>query len=67
MPVYEYECNACEGRFERVKSIRISSKKLENDVCPECDSPAKLVPSRPGHPILVGRGFFCNDYGQPTK
>lgn len=66
MPLYEYFCEVCERRFERVKSITTSDKKLDKDVCPDCGSRAELVPSRTGSPILVGSGFFCNDYHQPT-
>jgi predicted nucleic acid-binding Zn ribbon protein len=66
MPIYEYVCS--DGhRTERVKSIKISPKKLENDVCDTCGANAELTPSRPGAPILVGRGFHANDYGAPTK
>jgi putative FmdB family regulatory protein len=66
MPVYEYFCESCQKKFERVKSVRVSDKERDNDIC-ACGKKAKLVPSRPGHPILVGSGFFCNDYGQPTR
>lgn len=66
MPVYEYEC-ANGHRFERVKSIKISAKQLENDKCDECKAAATLQVSQTGAPILVGRGFHANDYGAPTK
>lgn len=65
MPVYEYECKSGH-RFERVKKISVSDRVLENDVC-DCGAKAKLTPSRPANPILVGRGFHANDYGAPTK
>lgn len=65
MPIYEYECTTNGHRFERVKSFRVPDRKLENDKC-ECGSKAKLVPSRTGAPILVGRGFHANDYAAPT-
>jgi predicted nucleic acid-binding Zn ribbon protein len=66
MPVYAYACLAGHVT-ERVKSIKISEKKLENDTCEECGKKAKLIPSRPAPPILVGRGFHANDYNAPTK
>lgn len=66
MPVYEYLCEQ-NHRTERVKKINISDRKRDNDICETCKGKAKLAPSRPAHPILVGRGFFANDYGQPTR
>ena len=66
MPIYAYECTNGH-RFERVKSIRVSDRQRENDKCDVCAAKAKLVPSRTGAPILVGSGFFCNDYQQPTR
>jgi predicted nucleic acid-binding Zn ribbon protein len=65
MPVYEYVCKQGH-RFDRVKKISVSERIRENDRC-ECGSTAKLAPSRPSAPILVGRGFHANDYGAPTK
>jgi predicted nucleic acid-binding Zn ribbon protein len=66
MPVYAYECKAGH-RTERVKSIKISDKKLENDKCEVCGKKATLQHSRPAPPILIGRGFHCNEYNAPTK
>ncbi len=66
MPVYEYVCDQ-NHRTERVKKINISDRKRDNDICEVCGEKAKLAPSRPANPILVGRGFHANDYGSPTK
>ncbi len=66
MPVYAYECKSGH-RTERVKSIKISDKKLENDKCEVCGKKATLQHSRPAPPILIGRGFHCNEYNAPTK
>jgi predicted nucleic acid-binding Zn ribbon protein len=66
MPIYEYECP--DGHItEQVKSIKVSDRARNNDVCGTCNKKAKIVPSRSGAPILVGRGFHANDYGAPTK
>ena len=66
MPIYEYECK--QGHVtERVKSIKVSDKERENDVCEECGKPAAIKISHTGAPVLVGRGFHANDYGAPTK
>lgn len=65
MPLYEYEC--LNGhKFDRVKSITVSDRVRDNDIC-ECGAKAKLRVSRPNPPVLVGRGFHANDYGAPTK
>ena len=61
MPLYEYVCQAGH-KTERVKSIRVSDKELEADVCETCNAKAKLVPSRVARPILIGSGFHENDY-----
>ena len=66
MPIYVYEC-LNHHHFDRVKSIKVSDRARDNDKCDECGAKAKLVPSRPANPILVGRGFHANDYGAPTK
>lgn len=66
MPVYEYECKNGH-RTERVKSFKVSKRVLENDRCDKCDGTAKLVPSRTGAPVLIGRGFHANDYNAPTR
>ncbi len=66
MPIYVYECEQSHIT-ERVKKITVSARKMENDICEICRKPAKLIPSRPANPILVGRGFHSNDYHAPTK
>jgi len=66
MPVYEYVCKKGHT-FDRVKSILCSDRVRSNDRCDKCKSTAKIVASHPAHPILVGAGFHCNEYGAPTK
>ena len=61
MPIYVYEC-AQKHHTERVKSIMITPKQLENDTCEECGGKATLIPSRVARPVLVGSGFHENDY-----
>ena len=36
MPMYEFKCKKCEGRFERAESISQHDKHKEK--CPECGS-----------------------------
>ncbi len=66
MPVYEYLCKAGH-KTEHVKSIKVSDKERDHDVCEVCGNKAELTVSHTGAPILVGRGFHANDYGAPTK
>jgi predicted nucleic acid-binding Zn ribbon protein len=64
MPLYEYSCVKHGHRTSQIRSIMTPIIELETSVCTEegCDSPAELVPSRIGRPILVGSGFHINDY-----
>ncbi len=34
MPVYEYQCNACDYKFELLQSVNARS---EGTACPQCD------------------------------
>ena len=61
MPIYRYECGR-KHITERIKSIKITEKQLENDTCEECGAKASLIPSRLARPVLVGSGFHENDY-----
>lgn len=65
MPIYQYKCKQSHVT-DRVKKITISANKLENDVCDICHAKAKLIPSKPALPILVGAGFHVNDFHAPT-
>lgn len=66
MPLYEYVCKN-DHVTDRVKSIKVSDRVRENDVCEICGEKATLKISRPNPPILLGRGFHATDYGAPTK
>jgi len=35
MPIYEYECRACEAKFEQLQRTMSSDAKVK---CPECGS-----------------------------
>src|SRR5229473_2615999 len=60
MPLYEYECEACGHRFERIQ--KFSDPPVE--VCPHCRKKKlhKLVSS----PAIQfkGSGFYINDYAR---
>ena len=58
MPIYEYKCNACDHRLEKLQ--RMSDDPLK--VCPECnkDELTKLV-SAAGF-RLTGTGWYETDF-----
>jgi putative FmdB family regulatory protein len=43
MPIYEYQCNDCEHRFELLRSSREASM---DQPCPDCDADSRRVMSR---------------------
>ena len=59
MPTYEYECGACDHRFEQFQSI--TAKALRK--CPECGRQKLRRLIGPGAAIVFkGSGFYCTDY-----
>lgn len=58
MPIYEYKCNACDHRMEKLQ--RMSDDPLKD--CPECKKPelVKLV-SAAGF-RLTGTGWYETDF-----
>ncbi len=56
MPLYEYECEACGLRFERVQHF--SDDPLRT--CPECEGPVHRV-IHPVSIIFKGSGFYVTD------
>lgn len=61
MPNYDYKCDHCEERFERIVTLD------ERDVqgCPGCGSEDDVIRqfSPPqAAPQFKGSGFHCNDY-----
>ena len=57
MPIYEYECPKCSGRFEQKRSFTDESPA----VCPKCQTKSRRVFS-PVPIIFKGSGFYVNDY-----
>jgi putative FmdB family regulatory protein len=59
MPTYEYQCSACEHRFEVFQSIR--AKPLRK--CPRCARMKLLRLIGTGGAVLFkGTGFYQTDY-----
>jgi putative FmdB family regulatory protein len=59
MPIYEYECQKCGVRFERLQLS--SSKPMKT--CPSCGGSVRRV-IQPVGIIFKGSGFYSTDYRQ---
>jgi putative FmdB family regulatory protein len=59
MPLYEYECDACGHRFEKIQ--RFSDAPVEN--CPKCGGPVHKVLSSPAIQFK-GSGWYITDYAK---
>ena len=57
MPLYEYECEACAHRFERIQ--KYSDPPIET--CPKCGSKVRKLFSSPAIQFK-GSGFYITDY-----
>ncbi|OGP12968.1 MAG: hypothetical protein A3I75_03595 [Deltaproteobacteria bacterium RIFCSPLOWO2_02_FULL_50_16] len=57
MPMYEYECQKCHGRFEFLQKFS-DSPKTE---CPTCQGPLKKAISLSGF-SLKGQGWYKDGY-----
>ena len=59
MPTYDYECDACEHKFELFQSINEPVKKK----CPECGKPKLRRLFGTGAAVVFkGSGFYQTDY-----
>ncbi|MBE9500922.1 MAG: zinc ribbon domain-containing protein [Dehalococcoidia bacterium] len=62
MPTYEYECSACQFRFER--NQRFDAEPVA--ICPQCQGKARRVLH--SVPIFFrGSGFYSTDYGRGSR
>jgi len=62
MPLYEYECDRCGHRFEKIQKF---SDPLE-DKCPTCGGPVHKLMSSPAIQFK-GSGFYITDYPKGDK
>ncbi len=63
MPVYEYECGACGGRFEVIQKF----SDPEPTVCRLCEAgPVRKVLS-PTAFVLKGSGWYATDYASDER
>jgi len=59
MPTYEYNCDNCGHRFERLQSI--TAKALRK--CPKCGKPfLKRLIGTGAAVLFKGSGFYATDY-----
>jgi len=62
MPLYEYECDACGHRFEKIQKF---SDPLE-ETCPKCAGHVHKLMSSPAIQFK-GSGFYITDYPKGDK
>lgn len=60
MPLYEFECEACTKRFERIQKFTDPTP----DICPHCGKgPVRKLFSSPAIQFK-GSGFYITDYAK---
>ena len=59
MPLYEYQCEQCTVRFERIEK----ASALKDERCPECGGTARRLIGAPALQFK-GSGWYVNDYGK---
>jgi putative FmdB family regulatory protein len=61
MPLYEYQCDQCEDRFERIQ--KFSDPPVET--CPSCGGTVKKLLSSPAIQFK-GSGWYITDYAKKS-
>jgi len=62
MPLYEYQCESCDQRFERIQKFTDPPP----DVCPKCGKgPVRKLPSSPAIQFK-GSGWYITDYARKS-
>jgi putative FmdB family regulatory protein len=62
MPIYEYECEKCGHRFEKIR--KFSDAPL--DTCEKCGGPVHKMQSAPAFQFK-GTGWYVTDYAKSGK
>jgi putative FmdB family regulatory protein len=63
MPLYEYECEACGTRFEKIQKF----SDPPADVCVKCGKgPVRKLPSSPAIQFK-GSGWYVTDYAKKSS
>jgi putative FmdB family regulatory protein len=62
VPIYEYECESCQERFELMQ--KFSDKALKK--CAKCGGPVHKVLSAPAL-LFKGTGWYVTDYASPER
>ena len=58
MPLYEYQCQKCKHKFEKIQ--KFSDRPIKK--CPECGGPVEKVMHAPAVQFK-GTGWYVTDYG----
>ncbi len=61
MPLYEYQCQKCGHRFEKIQ--KFSDKLIKK--CPQCGGPVTQIISAPAVQFK-GSGWYVTDYARKT-
>ena len=63
MPLYEYQCESCDHRFEKI--VKYSDPPI--DTCPKCGTgPVRKLFSSPAIQFK-GSGFYITDYAKKSS
>ena len=62
MPLYEYQCDACSHRFERIQ--KFSDPPIET--CPSCGGTVRKLLSSPAIQFK-GTGWYITDYAKKSS
>jgi putative FmdB family regulatory protein len=62
MPLYEYQCESCDGRFERIQ--KFADPPVAE--CPACGGPVRKLVSSPAFQFK-GSGWYVTDYARKAE
>ena len=62
MPLYEYECQKCHHRFERI--VKFSDRPMKK--CPDCGGPVEQTITAPTVQFK-GSGWYVTDYANKSS